>query len=440
MDTLVNVMPSAIPNTLSALSLLVAAEEEDSRRVRVSKLGWWVDVKRVTGSALPRIWKAVLGLTMFSVIVAGAEFWYGKSLGLTNNVTPLLSVVVGLLLVFRNGAAFNRWDDGRKTFGSMTANVRSLSRSVWVNVGAFPSQTGRLRSDGSVQPPEDPTITDEDRKAKISALRMMVAFVVATKHHVRGEYGADYEDLKPILPARFFEQVKTDGFGFGAAEADAVNGVPSPRRTYFSEPRSAEFERLSSSSAGTPVPSSATEQDPLLHRTRSRQHPSQVSTDSAVILQNKMAKPSLPLPLIIAHQLSLYLALCKRRGLLETCGPAGLNALQTSVASLVSDFTAVERLTHIGIPAVYGVHLKQCVSLYLVSLPFTLVEILGWKMVPFVTLCAFTLMGIEGIASEIEQPFGRDPSDLPLDLMCAELRNEVEHTISRLDWHIESWI
>ena len=35
-------------------------------------------------------------------------------------------------------------------------------------------------------------------------------------------------------------------------------------------------------------------------------------------------------------------------------------------------------------------------------------------MVPLVTVVAFTLMGIEGIADEIEMPFGLDSGDLPL--------------------------
>lgn len=54
-----------------------------------------------------------------------------------------------------------------------------------------------------------------------------------------------------------------------------------------------------------------------------------------------------------------------------------------------------------------GIHLKQCVTLYLFALPFTLVQDLHWKMIPIVTVVAFTLMGIEGIANEIEMPFGR---------------------------------
>jgi putative membrane protein len=53
-----------------------------------------------------------------------------------------------------------------------------------------------------------------------------------------------------------------------------------------------------------------------------------------------------------------------------------------------------------------GIHLKQCVTLYLFSLPFTMVKDLGWATVPIVTLVSFTFMGIEGIAEQIEMPFG----------------------------------
>ena len=53
-----------------------------------------------------------------------------------------------------------------------------------------------------------------------------------------------------------------------------------------------------------------------------------------------------------------------------------------------------------------GIHLKQCVTLYLFSLPFTMVKDLGWATVPVVTLVSFTFMGIEGIAEQIEMPFG----------------------------------
>ena len=43
-----------------------------------------------------------------------------------------------------------------------------------------------------------------------------------------------------------------------------------------------------------------------------------------------------------------------------------------------------------------------------------------------VTVVSFTLMGIEGIADEIEMPFGTDYHDLPMDRICSEVRGEVE--------------
>ena len=73
-----------------------------------------------------------------------------------------------------------------------------------------------------------------------------------------------------------------------------------------------------------------------------------------------------------------------------------------------------------------GIHLKQCVTLYLFALPFTLIRELGWATIPVVTVVAFTFMGIEGIADEIEMPFGLDDSDLPLDRYCRDLKEEVK--------------
>lgn len=77
-----------------------------------------------------------------------------------------------------------------------------------------------------------------------------------------------------------------------------------------------------------------------------------------------------------------------------------------SLQGMVDSLGAMERVANTPIPRSYSIHLKQTVTLYLFSLPFTLVNDLGWGMVPLVTVVAFTLMGIEGIADEIEMPFG----------------------------------
>lgn len=47
----------------------------------------------------------------------------------------------------------------------------------------------------------------------------------------------------------------------------------------------------------------------------------------------------------------------------------------------------------------------------------TMANELGWITVPLVTAVAFTFMGIEGIADEIEMPFGTDERDLPIGML-----------------------
>ncbi|HEY9705806.1 MAG TPA: bestrophin family ion channel [Allocoleopsis sp.] len=42
---------------------------------------------------------------------------------------------------------------------------------------------------------------------------------------------------------------------------------------------------------------------------------------------------------------------------------------------------------------------------------------------------AFVLFGIEEIGIEIENPFGCDPNDLPLDTLCDGIRNYVDEAI-----------
>ena len=46
---------------------------------------------------------------------------------------------------------------------------------------------------------------------------------------------------------------------------------------------------------------------------------------------------------------------------------------------------------------------------------------------------SFTLLGIEEIGLEIENPFGTDRNDLPLDAICKTVRSSAED-IMQLQW------
>ncbi|KAG9026730.1 hypothetical protein FRB95_008536 [Tulasnella sp. JGI-2019a] len=74
---------------------------------KLSRYSWIFDVLTIKGSVgahlfiVPRIIGPVLTVTLFALIVATGSEIYGKQLAMNNSVVPLLSVVVGLLLVFR---------------------------------------------------------------------------------------------------------------------------------------------------------------------------------------------------------------------------------------------------------------------------------------------------------------------------------------------------
>ncbi|KAH8919132.1 UPF0187-domain-containing protein [Atractiella rhizophila] len=402
-------LASAIPTLPRSLAFLHDAEVQASHKPRLSPSGqvsWFADALHIKGSALKRIWSAVLVITIWATLIAVGENTLNEDWNLTNSVVPLLSVVVGLLLVFRNSTAYNRWDDGRKFTSSLSSTVRSVSRMIWVNVSLT-----HPRSSGDEKKTLSEEEKDEERAFKKRTIRLLVAFVVAVKHHVRGEFGLDWEDLKSVLPPKFEKVYGTTGYGYGAADADHHEHHHRPRSP---GPKSPRLQPRSVANGAD------LESSPLL------------GDDGPVILHNYLTRPSLPLPLIISHVIGLHFQEMRNRGWTESLGPAGYNNLITNLNSMTDIFGSMERLVTMGIPTVYGIHLKQCVTLYLLALPFTLVEEMSWSMIPFIALVAHLLLGIEGIASEIEMPFGNDDSDLPLDLVCAELRNEVEHLMARL--------
>ncbi|MGL5195504.1 MAG: bestrophin family ion channel [Chroococcales cyanobacterium] len=74
--------------------------------------------------------------------------------------------------------------------------------------------------------------------------------------------------------------------------------------------------------------------------------------------------------------------------------------------------------------------MKQLLLIYCLALPFQIVSHLDLWTGPFAALISFTLLGIEKIGMEIEDPFGYDSNDLPMDTICATMRVNIEDLIS----------
>ncbi len=98
--------------------------------------------------------------------------------------------------------------------------------------------------------------------------------------------------------------------------------------------------------------------------------------------------------------------------------------------SMVKDETACERILNTPIPLAYAIHLKHLLFFYCFALPFQMVAQLSWITIPVVGIISFALLGIEAIGIEIENPFGYDPNDLPLDNICDRLLLDLEELLT----------
>jgi ion channel-forming bestrophin family protein len=147
-----------------------------------------------------------------------------------------------------------------------------------------------------------------------------------------------------------------------------------------------------------------------------------VSADQFVKLQT-MNNP----PLEIAFWIADYLQSQRENRKLNTYQ---LTACLSSLDSLVDAMGGCERVLKTPIPLAYSIHLKRLLLLYCLTLPFQMVGALGWWTPVVVALISFAVFGIEEIGIEIENPFGHDSNDLPLDTICRTMQQNLEDLIS----------
>jgi len=91
---------------------------------------------------------------------------------------------------------------------------------------------------------------------------------------------------------------------------------------------------------------------------------------------------------------------------------------------------ACERIRNTPIPFSYSVFLKKFIFIYVMTMPISYSVTLGWLVVPVVVLVFYALASLELIAEEIENPFGMDANDLPLEDLCAAIERSVNEILA----------
>ncbi|MBD2148673.1 hypothetical protein H6F44_00805 [Pseudanabaena sp. FACHB-1277] len=105
-------------------------------------------------------------------------------------------------------------------------------------------------------------------------------------------------------------------------------------------------------------------------------------------------------------------------------------SMNDSINALIEGLTGCERILRTPLPLAYCVYLKRLILIYCIGLPFRLAIELDWLSAIAVGLVSFILLGVEQIGNEIENPFGHDANDLPIDALCESITTNVEQTLT----------
>lgn len=99
--------------------------------------------------------------------------------------------------------------------------------------------------------------------------------------------------------------------------------------------------------------------------------------------------------------------------------------INPEVQSFMDICGACERIKNTPIPYSYSAFIKKFIFAYVITLPLGYVFSLGFLTIPIVAFIFYVLASLELIAEEIEEPFGFDQNDLPMEKMAGNIKRNV---------------
>lgn len=128
-------------------------------------------------------------------------------------------------------------------------------------------------------------------------------------------------------------------------------------------------------------------------------------------------------PQMLAAKLYRLTGNAKRAGYLDG---DELRILDAELLRLMDVCGGCERILKTRIVKSYRVFARQCVVIFLVSLPWGFAHDFGLWTLPLTMISAYFMLGLETVAEHVEEPFGYDDDDLDLESLCATIDTSVE--------------
>lgn len=113
--------------------------------------------------------------------------------------------------------------------------------------------------------------------------------------------------------------------------------------------------------------------------------------------------------------------------------PVLFAAMDRNLSQLNEGLGGCERIAGTPIPFAYSVIIHRTIYLYSFLLPFGLIDTVGLMTPVMVMFISYTFFALEALAEEIQDPFGLEPNDLPLDALSTTIEVTLREMIGETD-------
>ncbi|ETW74596.1 hypothetical protein HETIRDRAFT_482364 [Heterobasidion irregulare TC 32-1] len=477
-------MPDVLPQKRSFTGhhdLLPASQSRTAVPVSMIPVSTLVSWTLGRGTVLWRIWPAVLMHTLFATAVSVASMETKIYLGIPNIMLTVLGVVIGFVISYRASSGYDRYWTGRTAWSDVMRTTRTLTRLIWFHVPLrlTPKTTDEIGSGDMAA--RSAAEVRKVMKEKNMAIDLVNGFVVALKHHLRGEQGIYYQDLyglvRPLHDHPHYAHHRhpvassTTTSPLPTAQPIASASIPYTSNQTFGDPiipainsygslHSARHALRRSSTRSTSTDSSDSSHErrlllpssmPTTQTFFSKIAPDLIPFHNAFRTifgfwsgrrsgdahtgngseggvqrrwsdDHKISKAQMKhRPRIAGNGENLPLDILYHISVwlasLEDRGTVPGTSLGSMIGCIATFEDSLSTLEKI-----LTTPLPFTVWIYLFFLPFQLVDLFGWYTIPGVAIASFIYLGFLAAGEEIEQPFGtRAQNDLDLDMFCREI-------------------
>lgn len=109
------------------------------------------------------------------------------------------------------------------------------------------------------------------------------------------------------------------------------------------------------------------------------------------------------------------------------------SVLEQPLTGLAQVQAGCERIKATPLPYAYSLLLHRTAYTFCLLLPFALAQSLGWWTPLVVLVVCYTFFGLDALGDEMEDPFGEETNDLPLDALVRTVERELLAAVGRTD-------